>query len=658
MPEPQQSDWFSQNAPPKVPQAKPAGDWFDQNSPQAGPDPLTQQTQAAARGAGESQKATMPVLPTPEPTGIVSRVAQGAASGASAMVPKLEDMNPFTTENLKRAALGAPGMVAEGVMGAADEYQKARGEGQPRSTSALAAATKPLGIDTEGIRERAKQGDIAGLAGEAVPAVAATVLAPEIEKRAAPTLERLTAGPRASAATKAIARSTSDLEMVTPSTRHNPITPDERSIARMYVEKQHGIKPITTQQGIVDAADSAIGEMDKKVKSYIDVAPNDPITSKPLEDVQNGLAANAAGDSTYVKNGMKEIDRFNLGEVKTVKQADTIRARLNAENQGILKKNNYDRATARASDPGFAAREIAAKSLRDGTYDALEQRGTTGVKELRQHEGAVIKFRNAAEAELPRADQVVGATKKLGTAQKVGRTAARVAGAAGGAALGGPLGAGAGSIVAGDIADRAIGSEGLTRDQLAERAFKVKTSDFIGYPKTNLRAIPEKQVPSGTQLPLTEHPLPGPTEPPNPANPQQPNLFDTSVVKPRGEDVGARPLRAGMRRGETEAIQLHTTPGQTPRENGPNAPPIDADFRDIIREMPSSGKTIITPRPAVEPLNEPQQIGEGTPPPTLKRLTGADRKALPPARQIQVGPSSEPAPEKQKPPTLKKKKKP
>jgi hypothetical protein len=117
-----------------------------------------------------------------------------------------------------------------------------------------------------------------------------------------------------------------------------------------------------------------------------------------------------------------------------------------------------------------------------------------------------------------------------------------------------------------------------------------------------------------------------------------------------------------MRRGDPgEAIQLHRTTGQQPRQTGPNEPPIDVDFRDVIHEMPSSGRTIVTPRPDVEVLPGNKELPEGTPPPTMKRLPSGERKALPPARSIQLGPSSEPEPKPeppkatgpQNPPTMK-----
>jgi hypothetical protein len=65
---------------------------------------------------------------------------------------------------------------------------------------------------------------------------------------------------------------------------------------------------------------------------------------------------------------------FNFDQPKTLAEADAIRSQLNAENKAVLKKNSYDVATALAADPGFAAREAAAESLRDGIYQRLEHR--------------------------------------------------------------------------------------------------------------------------------------------------------------------------------------------------------------------------------------------------------------------------------------------
>jgi hypothetical protein len=89
--------------------------------------------------------------------------------------------------------------------------------------------------------------------------------------------------------------------------------------------------------------------------------------------------------------------------------------------------------------------------------------------------------------------------------------------------------------------------------------------------------------------------------------------------------------------------RLGMGPTQFPAGRAPS--PADAEFRDIPRNnegvnvMPPSGRTIITPRQAVEIEQGAPELRAG--PSAPQQLTGPEApKALPPARQIQVGPSS------------------
>ena len=138
---------------------------------------IPRQNLPAAQQRGARLYAATPASQTP-PESAISRFGSGVKAGVQPLIPS----NPFTVENLKNAAMGGPGMLFNLVNGAIAEYKKARGENQPPWAAAVAAPAAAAGIDTEGIRERASKGDIAGIAGEAIPGIAATVLLPEIPK--------------------------------------------------------------------------------------------------------------------------------------------------------------------------------------------------------------------------------------------------------------------------------------------------------------------------------------------------------------------------------------------------------------------------------------------------------------------------------------------
>jgi hypothetical protein len=156
-------------------------------------DDLTKETNAAARGAGESQRATMPELPKPEPTGPVTRFAAGAVDQAKTLIPKM----PKTLSGLalQTAGIAYPGLTQG--LAAAQEYENARKQGQGMIPSVGAGAGAASGVDVEGVRERAKRGDVAGVLGETAAAVAPMVLARPLSKVAEvagenPTVQKVT----------------------------------------------------------------------------------------------------------------------------------------------------------------------------------------------------------------------------------------------------------------------------------------------------------------------------------------------------------------------------------------------------------------------------------------------------------------------------------
>ena len=113
------------------------------------------------------------------PLDAAGRMASGAWSGLKAMNPfqgATEERGPSVTDI---PTLGpALGMAT----GAARGYQEARGEGAGVLPSVGAGLAGLFGLDAPGIRQRAAQGDVAGVIGEGIPAVAATVLGAEAHR--------------------------------------------------------------------------------------------------------------------------------------------------------------------------------------------------------------------------------------------------------------------------------------------------------------------------------------------------------------------------------------------------------------------------------------------------------------------------------------------
>ena len=197
-----------------------------------------------------------------------------------------------------------------------------------------------------------------------------------------------------------------DFKKAIPATKTNPYTDNDLVVANNYLEPQHtDVEPIRSVQHTVDALNSSIEGIENKISEAVNIIPNEPITTNVLNDVKSALEKNERGDE-FVNAGMKEIEGLNLDNVN-MSRADAVRRQLNLENKAILKKNNYDLAAARAADPGFAAREAAAASLRKGIYDQFKEHGIEGSEELRQEEGSLLKVRDAAQAQIFNGDKVI-----------------------------------------------------------------------------------------------------------------------------------------------------------------------------------------------------------------------------------------------------------
>lgn len=292
-----------------------------------------------------------------------------------------------------------------------------------------------------------------------------------------------------------------DLNRAIPPTKGAPYTQSDVTRAAPYLASEHASAPIETVDALRGAADSAVTQIEEQVGRYIDLHPSDLIRTDPSAAAMTALKKGARASDVAI--GMKELSDLGLDGPITVKQADAIRRRLNAENDAIMSKNNYDRANARAADPGFVAREAATQALRDGVYNQLEDRGIQGVKQLRMDEGAVMSVRDAAQYHYYNADKSVAGTGSNSIPAKVARIVVPTTSAAIGAHYGGTLGAATGAVL-GDRLTAAVTPANLTRDALIGRAFKALKVPPPEYPFVP----PEPEIRGLLNKPPTVTPLP------------------------------------------------------------------------------------------------------------------------------------------------------
>lgn len=277
----------------------------------------------------------------------------------------------------------------------------------------------------------------------------------------------------------------SDFKTAIPPTKSAPYTDVDVHAARPYIESQN--IPIDSPVGLRDAADSAIAQIEGRVDGVVQQHPTETITTNPLYDVYSTLKQNTTR-LDFLEAGMNELEKYPLGFQRaggqvdpplTLQSADDLRWQLNQDNKAVVARNNYDLALAKATDPGFAAREAAAESLRNGIYDKLEQLGFKEARALRRDEGSIIKIRNASLKQEFNGERNVrtpnAPSRGRQAAANVAKKASIGAGTYLGAKLGGTGGAVAGAEAGsalGDVAANAIAPKNMTRNSLLQRSFR------------------------------------------------------------------------------------------------------------------------------------------------------------------------------------------
>lgn len=398
---------------------------------------------------------------------------------------------------------------------------------------------------------------------------------------------------KANSAARAAARTagkvdsaTTDFVQAFPPSKSAPYELSDVEAGRPHLENQHMQSAIEKASGVKDtleAHDAAISNIEDHVAKIIAKSPKDVLPVNVLSNVSEELAKSPRGYS-FAQAGMKELDDFNLGEPITVDKADAIRRQLNAENQAVLQRNNYKQATARATDPGFAAREVAAKAIRDAEYKLLEDRGTPGIKELRNTEGSLIKTRNAVQAQVYNGDKTVPSTAEPTTMQRVAAGAARVGGRITGSEVAGWPGYVAGREV-GDVAANAIGPKAMSRNALAARSFETNISSDINLPEGRIRALPTPEVPKGTQLSLQPQPPEAPTSVPPPA---QGKLFNEPITL---KSIGTRLKKPFVKNPQAGVFKIGNKEPETTVYHGTSVDPDKISSEGLI---PQHGRLYVS----------------------------------------------------------------
>lgn len=390
--------------------------------------------------------------------------------------------------------------------------------------------------------------DIARSAGTGRPMAPARPMPPRPAPVAPMTRSQMVQNIREEGITRGVQQAEAQVRTALPPSKSAPWESADYQAAKPFFDHHVDSVGGSGVERFRDTADASLDGIEGHLREMIAANPQDRITTNPREAARASLAGSrAAVDSSFVEQGMQDLARFNLDN-PTVAEADAIRWKINQENKGVRLRNHYDQATARATDPAYAAREAAADSLREGVYGKLAKRDMPGAAELRQAEGSIIRLRNAAEKAIYTGDKPPAGSGG-GLTSKVIKMGARKA-------------------LPGIVAD-AIVPDPLTRNELLDQAMRIKGSARPAYP-----AIPAAPQPAGL---LTEGARPPIITPP-PAAP--PDTSGTPAVP------------------ETGPQKVHPLP--------PRKPPSGAGQVDITKPAEATGGTM-APVPEQAPPLKPEQ---------------------------------------------------
>lgn len=307
----------------------------------------------------------------------------------------------------------------------------------------------------------------------AIPQVAGGLMG--VTAGMAPTVARV----QANRAAKIPKKIDAELSHAFPASHAAPYTADDMATAAPFALAQHRIRPATTTLDAIEAFNGGVRVVEQRVDDIIAQFPHVRAQANANAAVRASMGNDVREDA--LEKGLRAIRGLrDLHQPATLTRLEAVRRRLNAENQAHLDRNQYDRATARETDPAFRAREIAAESVREAIYGTLERQGAPGIADFRRAEGSVIKVRNAAERQHYSGEKIVsGAAPSLkaeigAAVTQAGMTAA---GTGAGILVGMPIpGAITGSVL-GQQLGRKIRGHRVVRDELVARAFSRAAQD-------------------------------------------------------------------------------------------------------------------------------------------------------------------------------------
>jgi hypothetical protein len=291
-----------------------------------------------------------------------------------------------------------------------------------------------------------------------------------------------------------VEKSAADFQkVIPPGVGKAAYTPEDAAAVRPILEKAHGVSPVDSPQGVVDALESDRVSRDNEVRGLVRDGgkyAQEPLlltddAGQPVSVKQKLVEALAEDEKLrpgFTEAALKELERFNTTD-PTLDEADKLRETLNSENRDKLNTPQGKRAIsdARETDPEFAARYELQDILRDGIYSRLEEKGVKNARESRQLDASVIRVKNAALKQVNNADKVLRGSSDVGAfrkgAAKISTVAGAGAGWGAGAATGIPLAPEVGAVVGGGLG-KALGEKiappDLTRGEVLKRSLDVK----------------------------------------------------------------------------------------------------------------------------------------------------------------------------------------
>lgn len=359
--------------------------------------------QERMKALGELAYPQSPVPPPPaNGTGFFSGLGHGVGYLAEqALSPVLHPVNTF--DNATDLITGR--VIPKTIANAYQEYKDARQSGSPVASSLVEAVAAPISpVPLEDIRQRAQHGDVSGIVGEGIPAVAAALIGGKVgegmEERAASLPERMEAEgttglsnalgtPPGKAGVRA-ANMLADIETAKP---------DLAQIAKDTPLNKAGIIKRMEGRGNPEWFSDTAGNIADYKENLWEQGHTKPVerhADMPLDDFdQNGNPKNVVlkrtlgeilpeDDSVQSRLAAQWAQR-EIPKINTLQSADTKIRLLNKE----------IRTLPEVYGPvGVRVRVAAVQALRDQLDKKLQDANETGVLDVNRRWGALNNIEN------------------------------------------------------------------------------------------------------------------------------------------------------------------------------------------------------------------------------------------------------------------------